>query len=135
MRFQRVDVYQTDKYLSIILASVLSKQNYKIKAHLSDRESHGQRRAVAVQLAKELDFETSTVFLESGDRKVTAENLERIASILHKDIGFFLDVEERKTTDVKVALRADKDLSKADQDAILRFIDLAKQNRNGKRRT
>lgn len=90
-----------------------------------------------LQLAKELDFETSTAvsLIESGDRKVTAENLERIAAILHKDISFFLDAEERKTTDVKVALRADKDLSKADQNAILRFIDLAKQNRNGKRRT
>lgn len=89
-----------------------------------------------LDLAKALDFESSTAIslIESGERKVTVENLERIANFLHKDIKYFIGQDvSNNIVDIKVALRADKDLSKADQDAISRFIDLAKSKKNGNR--
>lgn len=81
-----------------------------------------------LDLAKLLGFETATAIslIESGERKVSAENIASLAKILHKDVKFFFGQDEG-VLDVKVALRADKDLNKEDQDAILRFIDLAKK--------
>lgn len=81
-----------------------------------------------MDLAKALLFESATAIslIESGERKITAENLEKIAFTLKRDIKFFLGNEDAQV-DVEVALRADKDLSKEDRDAILRFIDLAKK--------
>ena len=81
-----------------------------------------------LDLAKLLGFETATAIslIESGERKVSAENIASLAKLLHKDVKFFFGQEEG-VLDVKVALRADKDLNKEDQDAILRFIDLAKK--------
>jgi transcriptional regulator with XRE-family HTH domain len=88
-----------------------------------------------LDLAKSLGFESSTAIslIESGERKVTVENLERIANFLNKDIKFFIGQDEsNRIVDVKVALRADKDLTKEDQDALIRFIDLAKSKKHGK---
>ena len=84
-------------------------------------------------LAKELGFESATAIslIENGERKVTAENLEKIANFLQIDIQSLLGIDTEKM-DVSVALRAEKDISKEDQDAILHFIELAKRKRNGK---
>ena len=89
-----------------------------------------------LDLAKALGFESSTAIslIESGERKVTVENLERIANFLHKDFKYFIGQDvSNNIVDIKVALRADKDLTKEDQDAISRFIDLAKSKKHGKR--
>ena len=56
------------------------------------------------------------------------EDLEKICRFLDKDIKFFIG-QENKAVDVRVALRADKDLSEKDREAILRFIEVAKQNK------
>jgi transcriptional regulator with XRE-family HTH domain len=97
----------------------------------SARESAGMSQ---MELAKELDFGSATAIslIESGDRKVTAENLDKIARVLQRDIKFFLGSEQGKVDSVAVALRADKDLSDSDRDAILRFVELAKQRHHGK---
>ena len=86
-----------------------------------------------MDLAKLLDFESATAIslIENDERKISVENLAKIASALQHDIRFFIGEEVKRTVDVAVALRADKDLSTSDRDAILRFVELAKQkNKN-----
>jgi transcriptional regulator with XRE-family HTH domain len=79
-----------------------------------------------------LGFQSATAvsLIESGDRKVPSGLLEVLGNILHYPVSYFLGQEDN-IVDVKVALRADKDLTKEDKDAILRFIELAKK-KNGK---
>lgn len=81
-----------------------------------------------LDLAKALGFESATAvsLIESGERKISAENLSVLARTLHRDMKFFFGQEE-SSIDVQVALRADKDLNKEDREAILRFIELAKK--------
>ncbi len=83
-------------------------------------------------LAEALGYESATAIslMESGERKVKIEDLEKIADILQKNIGYFLGKKETMV-DIKVALRASKELSDKDKDAILRFIQLAKRNNYG----
>lgn len=87
-----------------------------------------------LELARSLGFQSATAIslIESDERKVTSEVLERLSDVLHRDIKYFLGRKEGENVDVQFALRADKDLSKEDKYAILRFIELAKQKRNGK---
>jgi len=82
------------------------------------------------ELADTLDFESATAIslIESGERKVRVEDLEKIARFLDRDIKFFIGQED-KAIDVRVALRADKDLNEKDREAILRFVEIAKQNK------
>ncbi|MFH1235566.1 MAG: helix-turn-helix domain-containing protein [Parcubacteria group bacterium] len=79
------------------------------------------------KLAKELGYESGTALslIESGERKVKASDLIRLGEILHRDVKFFLGSEE-KQPNLRFALRADKDLTDKDKEALLRFIDLAK---------
>jgi transcriptional regulator with XRE-family HTH domain len=86
-----------------------------------------------IDLAKAVGFESATAIslIESGDRNVTIENLVKIANILHRNIDYFLGKDVDKPIDVKIALRADPDLTKQDKDAILHMIDLAKKRANG----
>ncbi len=105
--------------------------NVQIGARL--REAREQANLSQVQLAKELGYESATAvsLIEAGERKLKVEDLQKVAKILHREVAYFLG-EENRPADVRVALRADKDLSDKDKDTILHFIDLAKQRR-GKR--
>lgn len=87
-----------------------------------------------LELAKELDFESATAvsLIEKGERNLSTENLVRLSKILHRDVKFFLGLEEEKTN-VSVALRADKDLLQEDKDALLHFIELAKMKKHGRK--
>lgn len=84
------------------------------------------------QLAKELGYETATAvsLIEAGERKVKAEDLQKASEVLHRDVAYFLG-QENRPVDIKVALRADKDLSDKDKEAVMHFIELAKK-RHGK---
>lgn len=86
-----------------------------------------------LDLAKALGFETATAIslIESDERGVTAENLGRIASFLKTDINALLGNKETKM-DVIVALRAEKNISRQDREAIERIIEMAKRKRNAK---
>ena len=79
------------------------------------------------ELANLIGFDSSTAIslIESGDRKVSVEDLGKIADILHKNIRFFLgnDVE----INFEHALRADKNLSPASKDKILDFYNYIKE--------
>lgn len=109
-------------------------KNQENKGHIGTRikAAREERGLSQVDLAQALGFQSATAIslIESGDRKVTAGLLESLSDILHRNINYFLGQEDR-VVDVQVALRADKDLAKEDKDAILRFIELAKQ-KNGK---
>ena len=94
------------------------------------REAREAAKKSQMELANALSFESATAIslIESGERKLRAEDLEKIASFLDRDVKFFIGQED-KAVDVRVALRADKDLNEKDREAILRFIEVAKQNK------
>lgn len=87
-------------------------------------------------LAEALGYESATAIslIESGERRVKIEDLEKIADILKRSLDYFLGKEGEKL-DVTVALRADKDIPDGDKKIIERIIELAKQkhgNRSAK---
>ena len=94
------------------------------------REAREAAKKSQMELANALGFESAPAIslIERGERKVRVADLETIARFLDKDIKFFIGQED-KAVDVRVALRADKDLSEKDREAILRFIEVAKQNK------
>lgn len=110
------------------------KNNQK-KEYIGDRiKSAREARSLSqLDLAQAVGFQSATAIslIESNQRGVPAETLEKIAGFLHCDIKELLGQENDAPVDVKVALRADKDLLPEDKDAILHFIELAKK-RNGR---
>ena len=94
-----------------------------------DRDATGKSQK---DIADALNFESATAIslIESGERKVKVEDLEKIASLLNRDIKFFIG-QEGEQVDIRTALRADKDLNDKDKEAIIRFVELAKQKKNG----
>lgn len=92
------------------------------------REKEGKSQK---ELADAIGFESATAIslIESGQRKVRVEDLEKISNFLQRDIKFFLGIEEKQ--DIRFALRADTNLSNKEQDEILRFIDFVKKKKNG----
>jgi len=84
-----------------------------------------------LDLAKQLGFGSATAIslIESGERNVSIENLEKMTSVLHRDVKYFLGQDESKNITVEMALRADKDLTNEDQKAILRFVEMAKNRK------
>jgi transcriptional regulator with XRE-family HTH domain len=100
------------------------------------RAAREERGMSQMELAQKLGFQSATAIslIESNERGVPAAILQELSDVLHRDIKYFLGQDEAAQVDVQVALRADKDLTKEDKDAILRFIELAKEkkNNNGK---
>jgi len=96
------------------------------------REAREKAGLSQAQFAKELGYESATAIslIEAGERRFKAEDLQKAAEVLHRDIVYFLGQEGNKV-DLKVALRADKDLTDEDKAAVLHFIELAKK-RHGK---
>jgi transcriptional regulator with XRE-family HTH domain len=86
------------------------------------------------QLAEKIGFDSGTAIslIESGERKIAVETLEKIANILKRDIKYFLG-DNFETVQVEYALRADGNLEREDKEAILRFIEIAKQRHIQKR--
>ena len=89
-------------------------------AHMSQKE-----------LAEKVGFESATALslIESGDRKISVDVLQRLADTLHLDLNYFLGKKEEIAGSVKVALRSDKELSTRDKEEILKFIDFIKSNK------
>lgn len=86
-------------------------------------------------LAEALGYESATAIslIESGERRVKIENLEKLAEVLKRSLEYFLG-KEGKEIDITVALRAAKDIPDSDKKVIERIIELAKQ-RHGNRDT
>src|SRR3989344_1443295 len=79
-------------------------------------------------LADKIGDESATAisYLESGERKVSVVDLEKIAHLLDRDIRFFIG-QEGERLNVRVALRAETGLDSKDQNAILHIIEMAKK--------
>ena len=92
------------------------------------KQARTDKKMSQAQLAEELGFESAVAIslIESGKRNIDIENLQKASAVLDKDIKYFLG-EEDKPVKIEVALRSQTDLGDDDKDAILRFIDLAKQ--------
>jgi len=85
-----------------------------------------------LDLAKALGFDSATAIslIESGERKISAENLEKVADFLHRGVSYFLGREEKVIKlGLTYALRAANDISAADKKTIEKVIDLARQKR------
>ncbi len=97
------------------------------------KEAREQAGLSQADLARRLGYESATAvsLIESGERKVKAEDLKVVSEVTHRDINYLMGGREGKSVDVKVALRADKELTEKDKDTILHFIELAKK-RHGK---
>jgi len=96
------------------------------------KESRDEVGMSQLELAKALGFDSATAIslIEAGERRISVELLETVASIFHKDIKFFLG-QEKETADIKVALRADKELNPEEEKQIMDFIDFVKNKKNG----
>lgn len=97
------------------------------------REAREKAGLSQAQMAKELGYESATAvsLIEAGERRFKAGDLWKAAEVLHRTIGYFLG-QENSVPDVKVALRADKDLTDEDKKAVLHFIELAKKRHEKK---
>ncbi len=97
------------------------------------RAAREERGMSQLELAQAIGFQSATAvsLIEAGERKVTSGILESLANALHRDVKYLLGQKEAPV-DVQFALRADKDLTTKDKDAILRFIELAKSRKNGR---
>lgn len=84
-----------------------------------------------LELAKVLGFESATAIslVESGERKITADNLEKIANTLHLDINYFLGRDSKYTPSIEIALRADSTISEGAKKAIKGILEMDK-NKN-----
>jgi transcriptional regulator with XRE-family HTH domain len=67
--------------------------------------------------------------IESGDYTVTAETLKKLSDIFQVPLNTFLSEDERKlnTKELVETLLQDKDLSPADIDKIIEYINFLKQ--------
>jgi len=112
-------------------------KNKKSKSQIIGEKIKESRKNMALsqaQLAEQIGFESAVAIslIESGERSISIDKLEKVAEVLHKDIKYFFG-EEDAPVKIEVALRSQKDLNKEDQDAILRFIELAKNKHDSKR--
>jgi transcriptional regulator with XRE-family HTH domain len=82
------------------------------------------------ELATKVGFQSPTAIslIESGMRKVSIDDLEKIASVFDTTTSFFLG-EDTLKPDIKVALRADKDLTENDRDKVLEFYKFVKSKK------
>jgi transcriptional regulator with XRE-family HTH domain len=98
------------------------------------RKAREARGLSQLELAQATGFQSATAIslIESGERKVASGLLEKLAQVLHLDVTYLLLGREETPVDVQVALRADKDLTTEDKDAISRFIELAKSKKHGR---
>jgi len=105
--------------------------NEENKYHFIGKKIREARDAAGLsqrELAEKLGYESSTAvsYIESGERKVSVVDLEKLSKILDKDIRYFIG-QEGEQLNVRVALRAETGLDKKDQDAILHIIEMAKK--------
>ncbi|MFA5792212.1 MAG: helix-turn-helix transcriptional regulator [Candidatus Paceibacterota bacterium] len=99
------------------------KEKYKfIGAKI--REARNKKGLSQKDLAEAVGFDsgTSISLIESGERKMSIVDLEKMAEILNEELKYFLSIEP----DVRVSFRADG-LDKKDAEAIQHIIEMAKK--------
>ena len=96
------------------------------------REKEGLTQS---ELATKLQYNSSTAvsLIESDERSVKVETLQRIAEILHQDVNYLATGKETPR-DVRTALRADSNFSKDDIKRVEDYIEfLMSQKKNNGR--
>jgi len=108
------------------------ENNYK-SIGLKIKEAREFANMSQKDLADKIGYESATAIslLESGERKVSIGDLQKMSDIFKLDIKFFLGQKEKKP-DFLFALRADKSLTQSEQDQILNFIDFVKKQNNAR---
>jgi len=89
------------------------------------------------QLAKRVGYQTATAisFIEAGDRKLKASELEKIANELDCPVQYLLTGKDTPLT-VRMALRSQhNDLGEEEVKKIESFIDFIKAEQDAKRRS
>jgi len=119
--------YHYDKLL--IQKPTMKKERYKFIGNKikQAREESGMSQK---DLAEIVGYGSPTAIslIESGEREVAADMLDKIAQALHHDVNFFLGKETPKP-DLLFALRADKKISREDEKTILSFVEYVKSKR------
>lgn len=109
---------------------IISEHLYKLIGEKikSARESANMSQK---DLAEKVGFESATALslIETGDRKISIEVLQKIAEIFHLNLNYFLGKDDTKPVNLKHALRAEKNLSFSDKNQILGFIDYLKNRK------
>jgi len=87
-------------------------------------------------LAEKVGFSSSTAMslIESGERNISIDVLQKISELSGKSIDYFLNDEEKKSLqkdDSRIAMRG-KGLNEEQEDDVLAYIDFIKQRNNGK---
>lgn len=97
------------------------------------REARESAKLSQKEIAEKLGYESPTAisYIESGDRKISVVDLEKLAKLLARDIKYFIG-QEGERANVAVALRGEK-MDESDREAILHIIEMAKNRaeRNG----
>ena len=98
------------------------------------KAARDEQRLSQQDLADALGFKSATAIslIENDERGVSTETLKALCNVLHRDIQYFLGQKEDASVGISVALRAEKNLTKEDRNAILHFIELAKNKKNGR---
>lgn len=98
------------------------------------REKSGMTQA---EFATKLGYISPTAIslIESGERSVKVETLEKIADVLSQDVSYLATGRESPKYSVKTALRADSSYNAEEVEQIENFIDflMTKKQDNGRR--
>lgn len=84
-------------------------------------------------LAEKVDFSSSTAIslIESGERNISIDVLQKIASLSRKNIEYFLNDEEKRTIqkeESRIAMRG-KGLTPEQENDVLAYIDFIKKKK------
>ena len=87
-------------------------------------------------LAEKVDFSSSTAIslIESGERNISIDVLQKISTLSGKSIDYFLSNEEKKSIqkeESRIAMRG-KGLNAEQENDVLAYIEFVKQRNNGK---
>lgn len=108
-------------------------QMYK-KIGLEIRRARQLAGMAQIDVAKKLGYKSATYIhlIEAGKRKISIVNLDKLSKVLCRTINFFLGKNEK--IDIRYAISANEDLSKNDQEEILRFIEFKINQKKNRRR-
>lgn len=108
----------------------IKKENYYKKIGDKLKRARLNKGFSQGELAKEIGFKSATAIslIEKGERKIDVSYLGTLAEILDVEIGYFIE-DKYKDPDFKVALRAEKDLTKDKKDQIIEFYNFIKNKK------
>lgn len=92
------------------------------------------------EVALSLGYKSPTAIslIESGERRIQINDLEKLAKLLHRSVSYFIQGDEMSLAkpSVKIALRAEKQLDDVDVKRVESFIDalILSKSQDGRQR-